>query len=70
MCDIDSHQKKPYETIFVGRKLVKGHCQDDGGTHTDKRIPYDQVLISVPSSIHSTKPGLQGMPHSGTVLPL
>ncbi|XP_054711394.1 N(6)-adenine-specific methyltransferase METTL4-like [Uloborus diversus] len=50
---IESHHKKPYENILIGRV-------NDGASSTVafKELENHKVIVSVPSSIHSQKPPL------------
>ena len=58
---MESAHKKPYETLIIGRVTSEGQgqeiCSQD---QHQKPIPAEKVLVSIPCSIHSRKPPLQG----------
>ena len=65
--DLDSPHKKPYEALLLGRyKSQHPHNQEKEqqeiitGGERDNHLPQDKVIISIPCSLHSKKPNLEG----------
>ncbi|ESO92400.1 hypothetical protein LOTGIDRAFT_121106, partial [Lottia gigantea] len=50
ICDINSN-KKPFETLFIGR-------YDNSLTNQYSTVPNHRTIISIPCSLHSKKPSL------------
>ncbi|XP_043923635.1 N(6)-adenine-specific methyltransferase METTL4 isoform X2 [Protopterus annectens] len=52
---LDSPHKKPYEILILGKVKSSAYCQNREETEP---IPDQQLLVSVPSKLHSHKPSL------------
>jgi len=55
--------KRPYETLLIGRYISLSSSTGSSENETrnvDNEIPSSRVIVSVPCSIHSRKPPLNG----------
>lgn len=58
--DFDSTHKKPYEPLIIGQFHKNKEGSKDKKLSV-KELPETQVVCSVPCSLHSRKPPVNGM---------